>query len=82
MSGRFGFYVYKLALPPVACGDANYDGSVDIGDVTCLIAYIFASGPPPDPLSAGDADLSGSVDIADVVYVIVYIFAGGPAPCE
>jgi hypothetical protein len=64
------------------CGDADASNGVDIDDVVYLIAYIFSSGPEPQPLQAWDADCSGDIDIDDVVYLITYIFSGGPAPCD
>lgn len=63
------------------CGDVNVDVSINIGDAVSLIAYIFKSGPPPEPLAAGDENCDGRVNIADVVYVINFIFKDGPAPC-
>jgi len=62
-------------------GDADGSGAVDIDDAVYLIAYIFSSGPPPDPPDAGDADCSYDLDIDDVVYLIAYIFSSGPEPC-
>jgi uncharacterized Ntn-hydrolase superfamily protein len=62
------------------CGDADASGSVNIGDVTYLIARIFGGGPGPIPEGAGDADGSGSVNIADVTYLIARIFNFGPTP--
>ncbi len=62
------------------CGDADASGSVNIGDVTFLIARIFGGGPGPIPEGAGDADGSGSVNIGDVTYLIARIFASGMPP--
>ncbi len=64
----------------IAPGDANHTGTVNIADVTFLIARIFAGGPAPDCCEEGDANGDGSVNIADVTYLIARIFAGGPAP--
>jgi hypothetical protein len=64
------------------CGDADASGGVDIDDVVYLIAFIFSSGPPPQPYLSGDVDCSGAVDIDDVVWLIAYIFSGGNAPCD
>lgn len=61
-------------------GDANGDGTVNIGDAVMLVNYIFKSGPAPDPLDAGDANCDGAVNIGDAVYLIDYIFHGGPPP--
>lgn len=61
-------------------GDANGDGSVNIADVTFLIARIFAAGAAASCCREADADGSGSVNIADITYLIARIFAGGAAP--
>ena len=42
-----GMGVFYINLPPVACGDANADGSINTGDAVYLINYIFRGGPPP-----------------------------------
>jgi hypothetical protein len=75
-SPRAGFALIHPYIP----GDADGSEDIDIDDVVYLIAYIFASGPPPDPIEAGDADCSGGVDIDDVVYLIAYIFSSGNQP--
>jgi len=62
-------------------GDANNDGSINIADVTYMIARIFSGGPAPKPNSdAGDANCDTSFNIADVTFLIARIFSGGPAP--
>ena len=63
------------------CGDANRDGTVNIGDAVYVINFIFKGGPAPSPLGAGDANCDHAVNVGDAVYVINYIFKGGPAPC-
>jgi parallel beta-helix repeat protein len=75
---------YPLMEPLISiqCGDANYDGAVDIDDAVFLVSYIFAGGPEPTPYESGDADCSGEIDIDDVVWLIAYIFSGGNAPCD
>lgn len=64
----------------VNAGDANGSGSVNIADVTFLIARIFAGGAAPVCCEEGDANGSGSVNIADVTFLIARIFAGGAPP--
>lgn len=61
-------------------GDANNSGSVNISDVTFLIARIFAGGSAPDCSDEADANGNDSVNISDVTFLIARIFAGGPAP--
>jgi M6 family metalloprotease-like protein len=69
-------------IPPIVCGDANRDGSANVGDAVFLIAYVFKGGPPPDPLCAGDANGDDDVNVGDAVYLISYVFKGGPPPVE
>jgi hypothetical protein len=63
------------------CGDANGDGTVNVGDAVHLINYVFKGGPAPIPLEAGDANCDFEVNVGDAVYLINYVFKGGPAPC-
>lgn len=64
----------------IVAGDADGGGSINIGDVTYTIAYIFSGGPAASCCEEGDADGGGSINIGDVTYTIAYIFSGGPAP--
>ena len=64
----------------LACGDANGDGSVNIGDAVFIINYIFKGGSAPNPLAAGDANGDGFINIGDAVHLINYIFKSGPEP--
>ncbi|HSH00805.1 MAG TPA: thrombospondin type 3 repeat-containing protein, partial [candidate division Zixibacteria bacterium] len=61
-------------------GDCDMSGSVNIADVTMMIARIFAGGPPCNPLGSGDADCSASFNIADVTHMIAFIFSSGAQP--
>ncbi len=65
-------------------GDANGDGSVNVGDATYIISYIFKGGPSPTPyeICSGDANCNCQVDPGDAVYIINYVFKGGPPPCS
>ncbi len=74
---------YSLTASVLPHGDADATGTVNVADVTYLIAYIFAQGPEPVyELLLGDADCSGRVNVADVTLLIAHIFSGGPAPCS
>ncbi|HSH00268.1 MAG TPA: dockerin type I repeat-containing protein [candidate division Zixibacteria bacterium] len=65
-----------------ACGDANGDGSFNIGEATYLISFIFSAGPGVcNSPGVGDIDCNGKINIGDVSYLIAHIFSGGPAPC-
>jgi uncharacterized protein (TIGR02145 family) len=41
--------MYADVRAEYVCGDANGDGSLDVGDVVFMINYLFRSGPAPDP---------------------------------
>jgi len=61
-------------------GDVNHSGSINISDVTALIAYLCDDGTAPVPLSNADPNGDCVVDSLDVDYLIDYIFNSGPAP--
>ena len=62
------------------CGDANNDGTVQIGDAVYIINYIFIGGLPPYPYKSGDANCDDKVNITDVIYLINYLFRDGFLP--
>jgi len=61
-------------------GDCNGDGIVDLGDVVCLINYLYKGYPAPNPLAACDVNGDCVVDLGDAVYLITYLYKNGPAP--
>jgi hypothetical protein len=70
-----------LLLGEYSCGDANGDGTVNVGDAVFEINYVFNGGPPPDPPRLGDANCDGAANVGDAVYLIAHIFSGGAPPC-
>ncbi|MEZ5359893.1 MAG: lectin like domain-containing protein [Candidatus Zixiibacteriota bacterium] len=78
-AGLDDFYVYESSCGGNR-GDANSDGSVNIGDAVYIINYIFKGGPAPNPITNGDSNCDGSCNIGDAVYLVNFIFRGGPAP--
>ncbi len=74
---------YTISASVLPHGDADASGTVNIADVSYLIAYIFGQGPEPVyNLLMGDADCSGRVNVTDVTLLIANIFSGGPGPCS
>ncbi len=72
----------KPLSPTIVCGDADGSGTVDLGDVTFLVSYLFSSGPAPDPRGTGDQNCDGKTNISDCAYLIAYLFdLGDEAPC-
>jgi len=68
-----------LVIQPNPCGDANFDGKVNIGDAVFLINYIFKQGPAPTTAFA-DANEDGEINLEDVISIVNYIFHGGSLP--
>jgi predicted outer membrane repeat protein len=64
------------------CGDMDYDGQIDISDLTYLVDFIFTGGPAPMPMEAGNIECGDGIDISDLVYLVDFMFTGGPAPCD
>ncbi|HSH00734.1 MAG TPA: hypothetical protein VLB27_11815, partial [candidate division Zixibacteria bacterium] len=78
LSGETDTVFYQTI--PYLWGDCDASRSVNIADVTAMIARIFSGGPACAPPESGDADCTGSFNIADVTSLIAYIFSGGAAP--
>lgn len=72
------FFVFSSAM----CGEANGDGSLNVGDAIFVINYVFKNGPAAVPECAGDANGDTHVNVADAVFVINYVFKNGPIPQE
>lgn len=63
-------------------GDFNWDGKLNLTDITMLVNYLFLAGPPPQPaLIVGDVTCDGLVNLSDVTYMVDFLFNGGPFPC-
>ncbi len=71
-----------VSLTLAVCGDIDGSGSIDVGDLTYLVAYLFQGGPPPPTLEAADVDCSRGIDVGDLTYLVNYLFLGGPPPCD
>jgi hypothetical protein len=65
-----------------ACGDANGDGEIGIGDAVYEINYVFLGGDSPNPPECGDANCDEAIGLIDIVYIVNYIFRGGNPPCD
>ncbi|MCK5125998.1 MAG: hypothetical protein KAR42_07065 [candidate division Zixibacteria bacterium] len=67
-------------------GDANDDGSVNIGDAVFIIDYVFRGGNPPAVMYAADVNNDGvdgpMVNVGDALYLVNFIFRAGPPPIE
>jgi hypothetical protein len=79
-----GHNIFVFPEPPETCcnlpGDANDNGSVNILDITFLIAYLYQDGPPPPCCPEGDANGNCSINILDITYLIAFLYQDGPDP--
>jgi hypothetical protein len=65
-------------------GNCNGDLTINILDITYLIAYLYKGGAAPVPyaLCSGDPTCNCAANILDITYLIAYLYKGGPAPCD
>ncbi len=70
------------ALGQGICGDVDGSGTINVSDMTYLIAWIIMDGPPPPDTVMANADLCDGVDVGDIACIIDYLFLGGPPPCS
>nr|MBN2278886.1 hypothetical protein [candidate division Zixibacteria bacterium] len=65
----FDITVWKLR------GDVNYNGVINILDVTYLMRYIYAGGPAPMPVDyVGDVNCDGFINVLDITLLFRYIY--------
>jgi hypothetical protein len=72
------------AITVVKRGDYNFDGSIDIADLTYCVNYLFFFGDDPVPvILAGDFDCSPGIDIGDLTLLVDHLFLSfAPSPCQ
>jgi parallel beta-helix repeat protein len=78
MGGSSATHSYTVEEP--IAGDGNGDGTINILDITFLIAYLYQEGPEPFPVEAGDANCDATINILDITYLIAFLYQDGPAP--
>ncbi len=64
------------------CGDANWDGNVNLLDILYLISYLYNNPPgdPPMPYDAGNVNSDGNINLLDILYLIQYLYDSPPGP--
>lgn len=61
-------------------GDANGNGSIEIGDPVAMTLYLYHDGQAPQFPQVCDLNGNGGIDLGDALILINYIFRGGPPP--
>ncbi len=65
-------------------GDVNFDGIIDLRDLSSLVSYLTVGQSPPQPvLQAGDFNCAGVVDLEDLSALVAFLTGGGyRCPCN
>ncbi len=63
-------FTLKMSVGPIALGDVNADGVVNVTDAISIIGYIVEERPTWFTESVADVNGDGFIDVADVVSVI------------
>ena len=58
-------------------GDCNHTNTVNVVDVTFLVARLFQGGAAPPCAQEADVDDSGSVNVVDLTKIVSFLFSGG-----
>jgi plastocyanin len=58
-------------------GDCNHNNTVNVVDLTFLVARLFQGGPPPPCAQEADVNDSGSVNVVDLTTIVAFLFSGG-----
>ncbi len=69
-----------IVVPEFRRGDANDDGSIDLGDPVAMLAILFSGAAAAPCSDATDANDDGLFDISDPVLALAYLFSGGVLP--
>ncbi|MCA8961150.1 MAG: hypothetical protein KDC38_11585 [Planctomycetes bacterium] len=72
--------VYELGSAFFVRGDAQGNGSVDLGDAILILDTCFGDVPFNSCIDAYDVDDSGDLDIADAILLLNYLFTDGSPP--
>lgn len=60
--------------------DGDAQDSMNIQDLTYLVAYVFSNGPVPPCPNEGDLNGDGAINIQDVTKAVDVLFASGSSP--
>ena len=68
-------WTFKMEVRPIAKGDVNADGIVNIADVSSIISYILEEMPTWFTESVADVNGDGQIDVTDVIAIIDIIMS-------
>jgi parallel beta-helix repeat protein len=70
----------QLTIVGHRLGDVNYDGYINIFDITYMISWLYLGGPEPLYTESADVNCDSTVNLFDITYMVVYIYKNGPEP--
>jgi hypothetical protein len=76
----YDYLLVKYSASELAMGDANADGTVNVGDVISLVNHIFRDKPLPASIENADANCDSRLNVGDAAFMINYIFKKGHPP--
>ena len=79
-SSNWGIQAGYILAIRVTRGDINADGIINVGDVVCLVNYLYKLGDEPCPVEAGDVNGDCALNVGDVVFLVNYLYRGGDPP--
>ncbi|MFH2036263.1 MAG: GEVED domain-containing protein [Candidatus Zixiibacteriota bacterium] len=78
VGGGTGVETGEVTMIGHTSGDANFDGFINILDVTYTISYIYKNGPEPKPIiGTADSNGDGNINILDITRTVSYLYKGG-----
>jgi len=76
-----GPFSFTIEEPDYQPGDADNSGTVDLSDLTFIVAYLFNGGAAPATPEACDVDGNCNIiNIADLTYLVNFLFLNGDSP--
>ena len=66
-------YIINATAPSTRKGDINYDGDIDVSDVTALIAIVLNNASAD--MNVADLNNDSVIDVSDVTAVIALVLA-------
>ncbi len=70
--------IFNQTCCRIVPGDVNFDGRLNIKDLTDRIDYMFKGGATPSCLASLDVNADGETNIVDLTYHVAYAFKNGP----
>ena len=61
-------------------GDVDGSGTINIADISYLVAFLFQGAADPANPNGADCDGTCNINVSDLTYLVAFVFQGGPDP--